>query len=334
MDVVSSLSHRAFSFAVREAGDVGEARRRVLQLAREERFEPTLEGRLAIVATELAQNLVRHGGGGEIVARRLAAPPAAGLEILALDRGPGMTDVARCMTDGFSTGGTPGTGLGAVKRLSAEFDIHSEPGRGTAVLARFWTDPPTDPPRIGALCLPVAGEEVSGDAWAVLDDGPFQRVAVIDGLGHGPGAAAAAQEAVRIFGRHRDRSPAFILEAAHAALRPTRGAAMAVLELDRRGRTIRYAGLGNTAAVAFDATTCRRMVSLDGTVGHQIRQVREFTYPWTPETVLVLHSDGVRPGWQPGEQRGFHPSLLAGLIYRDFGRGRDDTTVLVIPGGA
>src|SRR5262249_13366746 len=127
-----------------------------------------------------------------------------GLEILALDRGPGMADVGRCLRDGFSTAGTPGGGLGAMSRLSSMFDIYSQPGAGTAVLCRLWAAagvPAGRGPRfqVGAVSVPKSGETVCGDAWWAEPDGPRVRVLVADGLGHGVEAARAAQEAVRVF---------------------------------------------------------------------------------------------------------------------------------------
>src|SRR5689334_24785667 len=122
--------------AVCDPTDVAAARRRIVGLAAQLGYGETEAGRVAIVATELAQNLLRHGGGGEMLAGPDATDPAA-LEVLALDKGPGMADVAACMRDGFSTGGTPGNGLGAVQRLTRQLLIHSRPGAGTAVLVRL-----------------------------------------------------------------------------------------------------------------------------------------------------------------------------------------------------
>src|SRR5688572_12749729 len=111
---------------VTDPSQVGEARRRAAALAQRLGFDDTDAGKVAIVVTEAANNLVKHARDGEILLHPLEQDGTAGLEVLALDKGPGL-DLSRCLRDGFSTGGTPGTGLGAIARLSAVFDVHSSP---------------------------------------------------------------------------------------------------------------------------------------------------------------------------------------------------------------
>src|SRR5688572_26788709 len=109
--------------AVSDPSTVGEARRVATRLGEQAGLNETDRGRAAIVASELATNLVRHARGGQLLLSAMSGPAAPGVEIISTDSGPGMTDVERCLRDGFSTGGTPGNGLGAVRRLSAEFDV-------------------------------------------------------------------------------------------------------------------------------------------------------------------------------------------------------------------
>jgi hypothetical protein len=74
------------------------------------------------------------------------------------------------------------------------------------------------------------------------------------------------------------------------------------------------------------------MVSYNGTVGHEVRKIQEFTYQWPQQGLLVMHSDGLKTQWRLDRYPGLmhkHPSLIAGVLYRDFNRGRDDVTVLV-----
>src|SRR4029450_7163213 len=103
--------------------------------------------------------LLLHAGGGELLLQKLGSDDSSSIELLAIDRGPGMTDVSRCMSDGYSTGGTQGTGLGAVRRLASEFEIYSAPGEGTVVLARFGA---ASDIRFGAISVAVAGEPDCG----------------------------------------------------------------------------------------------------------------------------------------------------------------------------
>src|SRR4051812_15664360 len=120
---------------VSDASQVGEARRAAARVAADAGLDERRAAEATIVTTELANNLHRYGGGGEILLRRVDDPP--GMEIISSDRGPGMADVAACLRDGYSTGGTPGNGLGAVKRLSAEFELFSAPDKGTVILSRI-----------------------------------------------------------------------------------------------------------------------------------------------------------------------------------------------------
>ena len=318
----------------------GEARRAATALAGRLGFDEAQRGRVAIVATEAATNLSKHASGGVVVIQGLEDGAIGGVDILALDRGPGMPDVDRCLADGYSTAGSPGTGLGAMDRLSASFDIYSLPGTGTAALARLWSAHHAEGhrasgPEFGAVSLPLAGEEVCGDGWSIEMIAGRTLLLVADGLGHGPQAAEAAREAVRIFGEVASLGPAEIIQAAHAALRSTRGAALAVAELDPVRGEVRYAGVGNIAGAVVSAGEGQStsMLSHNGTVGHTIRKVQEFVYPWAPGSLLVMNSDGLATHWQLGRFTGLastHPGLVAGMLYRDFSRGRDDVTVVAI----
>ena len=111
------------SVEVSDASQVGEARRTAMRMADLAPLNQTQRGAVGIVVTELATNLSKYATKGRIVLQVLRRASGPCIEILAIDSGPGMGDVERCLRDGFSTSGTPGTGLGAVRRLATEFDI-------------------------------------------------------------------------------------------------------------------------------------------------------------------------------------------------------------------
>jgi anti-sigma regulatory factor (Ser/Thr protein kinase) len=326
----------AIAVTVTESSQVGEARRAATQLAGRLGFGEAEAGKVAVVVTEAASNLVKHGGGGELLLGALERDGVAGIEILALDRGPGMADLGRCLRDGFSTTGTRGTGLGAIVRLSSGFDVHSASNAGTAVLARMWArSPEPDDPgvgvEVGVVSRPHPAEQVCGDAWAVEQAAGRVQFVVADGLGHGPAAAAAAREAVRIFRDNVRRSPAEILQSIDAALRSTRGAALLVVQIDLADRQVCCTGVGNISGSIISAGASRSLVSHNGTVGHSVRKVQEFLYPFPRGSLLVLHSDGLATSWRLDQYPGLAvrtPLLIAGVLYRDFKRGRDDVTVL------
>ena len=318
---------------------VGAARRAGARLAAEAGFDETDAGRVAIAVTELATNIVRHAGRGELLLQLVGAPSAQRVELIAIDRGPGMADPERCLRDGYSTSGTSGSGLGAVRRLADEFDLCSQPGAGTVVMARVarGSRPAARDTNfaIGSVCLPLDGEEVCGDAWRVARDESGLSVLVVDGLGHGLSAASAALEATRVFDEQPFASPVDMIQLAHRRMSGTRGGAMASAQIDVAARRIRFAGVGNIAGALVGAAGSRGLASHNGTVGAQLVRVQEFVYDWAPGATLVMHSDGLGTRWQldryPGAQSR-HPAVIAGLLYRDFTRGRDDVTVVVARG--
>lgn len=328
---------------VTDQSSVGEVRRSAAALAMHAGLGETERGALAVVATEATTNLVLHARGGLVVLRALGAPGAGGVELLALDKGPGIRDVSRAMTDGFSTGGTAGRGLGAIRRMASEFDLFSSTSAGTALMARVWSRAAVRSPgaardSTGVICVPLGNDKACGDGWSITHSPGRMLAVVVDGLGHGPEAAQATDAALRVVRSDPERSPSRMIETAHEVLRATRGAAIAVADVRHGEGHVRFAGIGNVAASVATTTASQSMASHNGTVGHAMRKVQEFTYPWSPDSCLLMHSDGIMTRWHLEQYPGLlsrHPALVAGVLYRDFNRGRDDATVLaarVAPG--
>ncbi len=317
---------------VREVSQVGEARRAAARLCAEAQFDELRRGRIAIVVTELATNLVAHAGGGEVLLQLFEHAGRIEFEVLAIDRGPGM-QLQQCMVDGHSTRGTPGCGLGAIQRQSDTFDAWSKQGAGTVVFSRIAK---TGAPRasaydFGALAQPYPGEIVCGDGWKLRETESSLLVQLVDGLGHGQPAADAAHAAAIAFDSAPRTQPAAVLEHAHARLSGTRGAAIAVALIDGSSRLC-YAGIGNIAGSLLDDGGSRGLASHNGTGGVQLRKLQEFEYPWREDSTLVMHSDGLQTRWRLDNYPGLrqcHPAVIAGVLYRDFRRGRDDVSVLV-----
>ena len=314
-------------FVIDDATKVGEARRAAQTLASFE-FSAEVAGKVAIVATELANNLLRHAGGGELLLQTLGNGEKAVIELLSIDRGPGMHDVTLCMRDGYSTAGTPGTGLGAMRRLADLFDIYSQPGEGTVVLARFGADAH----RFGVVSVPLEGEIDCGDGWHVESGSEGTAVLVVDGLGHGTFAAEAARVAIETFAAMAFSAPHDIMTRAHAAMSKTRGGAGACA-LICEGR-VSYAGIGNITGYLISPGQSQGLVSHNGTLGMGTRRVQQFEYTHAQGAVLVMHSDGISARWDLKSRADLlvrHPAVIAGVIYRDHRRGRDDATVIVVP---
>jgi anti-sigma regulatory factor (Ser/Thr protein kinase) len=331
-------SHEA-AVLVTEPSGVSEARRCAAGLCREAGLDEIVAGRVAIVVTEAATNLVKHGAGGEILLQSIVAESVPGIEILSLDRGRGIPELAEAVRDGYSTAGSAGTGLGAIGRQADVCEIYSIPGRGTAILAQVWAAPAprwhADGIDVGTASAPRDGEAVSGDGWLVLRRGSFLLTLVVDGLGHGPLAAEARHAAVRIVRDSKGHGPAQIVAAVHAGLRATRGAAVAVSSIDLDHGQLRFSGLGNIGAAVLAEGHIRHLISHNGTAGHSARRIDEYSYPWPARALLVQHTDGLGSHWTLESYPGLsarHPSLVAGVLYRDFKRGRDDVAVLVVSG--
>lgn len=324
------------SLLLRDESEVAQARRAATAVAAEIGFSEEETGRVAIVATELATNLIKHGGGGELLVGAYDDGDGAGVELVALDRGRGIADLAAAMRDGHSTAGSPGTGLGAIGRQSNLMEVYSHGGAGAAVLSRLQRgrpdrSPATPRPVCGAVCLPVAGEEACGDAWCVRRDADGVTAMVVDGLGHGPLAATAAHAAVRAFEHPDSTADGRLVERLHQALKPTRGAAASILRLPYEGE-VGFIGVGNVMGLVVDGGVGRRMVSMNGTLGHALKSVRAFSYPAGADALVILASDGLATSWSLDAYPGLrlrHPTLIAAVLYRDFARGRDDVTVFV-----
>ncbi len=323
-------------FNISESSEIAAARRAGNTLAQALGFDEVRAGQLALVITEVATNIVKHAGCGQLLLRSLECERTSGIEVLALDKGPGITNLELQMEDGYSTAGSYGVGLGAIKRQAQQFDVYTRQGQGTVLWMVVWADaqaPAAEPWEVGAICLPYPGEDVCGDDWVAVGDRSTMTFLIADGLGHGPDAAVASAAARRVVGRQPQQAPAELIGAAHTALRGTRGAALAIGQIHTQQRQLRFAGVGNIAASVHDAGAHRHLVSYNGIVGSNVRKVQEVSLPWQRGALLVAHSDGINTRWELDDYPGLSqcaPALIAAVLYRDFLRGRDDVTVLVL----
>jgi hypothetical protein len=273
------------------------------------------------------------------VARILERGNGSGIEILAIDKGPGM-DVAASMRDGHSTAGTQGSGLGALSRRASGLEIWSRPGSGTLMRFEVWPKAPAPNGAAlasGVICTEKHGEDVCGDNWALLQGRGRVVAFVVDGLGHGLEAAQAARAAVDIVKAKAHLGATDLMDAVHAALRPTRGAAAALAMLQPESELCEFCGIGNISASIRSGGASRSMVSHNGTLGHSVRKIQEFQYPFPKGALLVMHSDGMATHWNLAAYPGIemrHPAMIAAALYRDHSRGRDDLTVLALRNGA
>jgi anti-sigma regulatory factor (Ser/Thr protein kinase) len=330
------------AYPIVEQSQVAEPRRAAVMLAGRLGFSEERAGRLALVVSELATNLAKHALRGELILRGIRAEHADaepdGVEVVAIDAGPGIPDIALSRTNGHSTAGSLGHGLSTIERQSDFFQLYTLPG-GTITLARVWrtaSDRSPQLPRyeVGAVQVSRVNEDVCGDDWDWRMRDDRLSVMVADGLGHGLPAHDASRAAIVTFRREHELPPARVIEDVHGALRATRGAAVAMIAIDPDRGIAKYAGVGNISGVLLNANGTRQsLISQNGTAGHTIPRLQEYTYPVAPRSILVMHSDGLGTHWDLAAYPGLrtrHPSIIAATLYRDFSRKRDDVTVIVI----
>lgn len=333
-------------FPIQEQSQIGDVRRYVSHLAMELKFTEVNIANLAIIANEMGTNLIKHtaGNGSEILVQAFEENQQKKIELLSIDKGPGFSNLHTCLQDGFSTTGTSGTGLGAIQRLSSFFDIYTSAPQGTVLLAQVWqpVGPKNSPDqskkirsKLGSICLQIPGESVCGDSWMMLSDANCaqQTILISDGLGHGLGAYEASQTALNTFQQHQEKDIVTLFKCLHKALHKTRGSAIAIAHLDWAQQTLSFAGIGNVEGKLLTQPKNYTLLSQSGIVGHEFRHIQIHTYKITNSSTLILYSDGMKNRWNVESYPGLimkHPSLIAGVLYRDHKRGRDDTTVIVL----
>lgn len=315
-----------------------------ISMARAHGLDDEVTQRLGFVMTQLASNIIQHAVKGAMILRAVGETGTGCMEVLALDNGPGVTDMTRLMRDSSSSSiSTPGdSGFAGIRRMSDLFDIYSQPGTGTAIMVHVGSrngqgvcscSTSNMHTCLGVVCLPVQGEDECGDNWAVEITDAGTNALLVDGLGHGPEAAAAARAALVEFDRHSTARPEVVLHLLHTALHNTRGAALSVIATDQDFASARFCGVGNVDGRVVTTDVNRHLVPQNGIVGHTMPRIQPVDIPVPSNARLVMHSDGISPRWSADKYPGLlarHPALLAGVLFRDFARERDDATVLVL----
>jgi len=268
-----------------------------------------------------------------VIFRRVSMGAERGLEIVFVDQGPGIGDTEQSLRDGYSTTGSLGIGLSGAKRMMDELEIESELGKGTAVWTRKWLWAVKSlSMQFGVVKRALKGQAACGDAYFIKEFANRVLIGVVDGLGHGPDAAAAAETAVEYIGNNYRKSLTEIIRGCHEKLKETRGIVAGIALIDQGRSILRYTGVGNIA-IRVRSRTRIRPVSVNGILGHNLRKVREEEYPYNPGDMIILHSDGISRKFYmklyPPEFFRRHPQGIAERIAAEFGRESDDLTIVV-----
>jgi phosphoserine phosphatase RsbX len=187
----------------------------------------------------------------------------------------------------------------------------------------------------GVAALTSPGERQSGDLHLVKGVPGGTLVAVVDGLGHGAEAAAAARTAVTTLEEHAAESVIALLQRCHVALKGSRGVVMSLAFLDQRARSLTWAGVGNVEGVVLrgDGRTAARerigLVARGGIVGSELPLVRPQEVGLVAGDLLFFATDGIREGFHEGFPADASPQHLADHILANHGKGTDDALVLV-----
>lgn len=335
---------------------MGAARRAVRRFAAPLGFSENELAEIDIVVQELGTNAARYSQVGGLLHWAAPLNGDTGLELFYWDKGPGIYDVDAAMRDGVSSGGSLGTGFGAIRRLTDAFEIYTmmrgttsrlarsrRTTHGTAILcrkrvnARRAADDAAPDERlnrkIGAWSRCRRGEDVNGDAYFIGRHKKSLLLAAIDGLGHGRGAKEAAQTALDSLSDWQGEPLDDVIPAVHDALRATRGAVIGAVLLEPEEETFHYAGVGNVEVRVFNSPVPVRPVPMNGTLGLRLSTLRVWPYRWSEGSTIVLATDGLSATWDASSYPGLlakSPQMISGVILRDYGRDTDDATILVV----
>lgn len=322
---------------VSHPADVAAARQAARKLAEAVGLEPSAGEEIALAVSELATNLVRHAEGGRLVLTPFTADGRAGLQLESLDAGPGIPDIGRALTDGFSTAGGLGNGLGTVNRIMDELDIQSTVGCGTHIICRKQAKAHAAvhgpcPLDIGVATRPKPGFRENGDSFVIVRGEGSALVGVIDGVGHGEEAQAAALAVRRYVEFHSERPLEALFHGADLACRGTRGCVMALARFEWQREAMLFASVGNIEARAFGVHPSPSLILRRGIVGVNCPKAVVSEHHWT-HGVLVFHSDGLSTHWTWSDfpELSDQPAnIVAQQLLRRLANPQDDATVLIV----
>lgn len=284
---------------------------------------------MLLAVSELAQNQLDHAIDGTIACSVVRRGGVLGIEIEAVDRGPGIAEPGSAIA-GLLPGRGLGVGLAGVRRNVGELDVDVRIGASTTLrIRRFASEVPRHP----EVAVIGRGLELpSGDsAWVARRDGALW-LAAIDGLGHGEPARQASEQALAFLRRQEQFEPTSVLEGLHEALRQTRGAAITLARWDVRARVLEVAGVGNVAARLYaNDGHLQGTVPTPGVLGHR-RFVRPRLHRLevAPRSVLLLATDGIASRIDPVPSIvGRSAAHIAQVVMAQAGKEHDDALVLI-----
>ncbi len=336
---MSSEPDNSEIFPVSNQGDVTLVKRKAKELALNSGFNESEAEEVSIAAIELSGNIIKHAQFGSISIANIESANRKGIQIETKDKGPGFSDIEKSMTDGFSTSGTLGYGLGSVNRLMDELNITSDGKKKTIITARKWIK--TRPAATGAVCPYDIGAatrahpkmNVNGDSFVIKHWGNRALAVIIDGVGHGQFAHHAASAARMYVEKHFDLPLEAMFTGASRACRATRGVVMAGAVFEWDTGLIRFASVGNIEVKINENIKQRNFNVRRGIVGLNMPKPLVNENKWEKGGVIVMQTDGITSRWEwkqvmPVINRS--ASVMAQYLTQNFSKDHDDATAIVI----
>ena len=270
--------------------DIGKARRAVVNFSQQLGMSARILSDIAIITTELATNLVRYAKRGGVL--HYFSSPDNGLILEASDDGPGISNVQAAMTDGVSSQGSLGGGLGAVQRLADHFTLETGV-QGTKIVVHKHLDSNSHQSlSVGAYSRPYPGYLRNGDGFFILQKPLKTVLGLFDALGHGDLAAATANLLLKSLQDNYKLPLEQIIQLSHQRLKGSRGVVLFLVVVTKS--ELKYVGIGNVEAIlGKNGLPAKRLMSYRGVLGASFSEIKVTTLPWNPGSWLILHTDGI-----------------------------------------
>ena len=338
---------KQFQIDVKEINDVSVARRKIAIIAKEIGFTKKQINEISVTVAELGNNLIFHNAiEGQIICSEIKAANKHGLQIICKDSGPGIADISAVMEEGFSSAGTLGIGLKAVRRMMDEFQINSTMrgenlplDSGTTIIVKKYLLTKESPEKkikdevgFGIFTRSKLGEKFNGDNYFLKRFSDKILFAVVDGVGHGKEAYDASMVVVSYLQENYNKSIEDIINDLHVKLRKMRGVSMSIALIDESKNILSFIGIGNIITKVYSSVEEIKPVNSNGILGVAVRHFKVSNYRWNQKNVIIMASDGISSKFDFKENPlliNEHPIMIAFTILKNFGKTIDDATVLV-----
>jgi hypothetical protein len=305
------------------------------------------------VAAEMVSNQVKHARSKGLL--QIWQQPGPALDLVALDFGPGISNLVLAQQDGFSTTNTLGKGLGSIRRLSDESAVYSvqpqddkeKKWHGSLFWARFWLNGRSgvkkdmDMPgvfgpsvKLGLFARALAEDRYNGDRIYLQKDDNRLCWLHLDGLGHGQSAHEAVDNLAGCL--TRGDNPAAVLAQADRQLASTRGAVAISSAVNLADKTVELMGVGDMGAHFYTTERLQNLTFAPGVLGKEHKTPHSNKLTYEKRCTIVTASDGIRRSWKFESFPGLfnqHPQVIAYLLGNIMGRASDDQSLCVVKAG-